>query len=123
MAHLGRLPNVDVVTHARTQEVLGDGTGVIGLRIEDRASGQLRTVDLDGVFVQIGLAPNSAVVRDLVQTSRSGEIHIDARCRTSAPGIYAAGDVSSVPFKQIVVAMGEGAKAALSAFEDRLRNG
>jgi alkyl hydroperoxide reductase subunit F len=95
---------------------------VIGLRLEDRASGQLRTVDLDGVFVQIGLAPNSAVVRDLVQTSRSGEILIDAGCRTSAAGIYAAGDVSSVPFKQIVIAMGEGAKAALSAFEDRIRN-
>jgi len=122
VAHLGRLPNVDVVTNARTQEVLGDGAGVIGLRMEDRASGQLRTVDLDGVFVQIGLAPNSAVVRDLVQTSRSGEILIDAGCRTSAPGIYAAGDVSSVPFKQIVIAMGEGAKAALSAFEDRIRN-
>jgi len=122
VAHLGRLPNVDVVTNARTRSVLGDGTGVIGLRLEDRASGQLRTVDLDGVFVQIGLAPNSAVVRDLVQTSRSGEILIDAGCRTSAAGIYAAGDVSSVPFKQIVIAMGEGAKAALSAFEDRIRN-
>ncbi|BDU74523.1 alkyl hydroperoxide reductase subunit F [Mesoterricola silvestris] len=119
--HLLRLPNVEVLTNARSQEVLGDGTGVIGLRYEDRATGGLRTVDLDGVFVQIGLAPNSAVVRELVETTRAGEILIDAHCRTSVPGIYAAGDVSSVPFKQIVIAMGEGAKAALTAFEDRLR--
>jgi alkyl hydroperoxide reductase subunit F len=71
--------------------------------------------------VQIGLVPNSALVKDLLNTNRMGEIVIDERCRTSKAGIYAAGDVSSVPFKQIVIAMGEGAKAALTAFEDRIR--
>ena len=77
---------------------------------------------LDGVFVQIGLVASSSLVKDLVATNRMGEIVIDERCRTSRPGIYAAGDVSSVPFKQIVIAMGEGAKAALTAFEDRIRS-
>ena len=118
---LRSLPNVDIIVHARSQEVVGNGTGVVGLRIEDRTTQESRLLELEGVFVQIGLAPNSAVVKDLVQTTRSGEIVIDAHCRTSAAGIYAAGDVSSVPFKQIVIAMGEGAKAALAASEDRNR--
>jgi alkyl hydroperoxide reductase subunit F len=87
----------------------------------DRASEKIQEVALDGVFVQIGLVPNSSLVKDLVNVNRMGEVVIDERCRTSTPGIYAAGDVSSVPFKQIVIAMGEGAKAALTAFEDRIR--
>ncbi|BDU75561.1 alkyl hydroperoxide reductase subunit F [Mesoterricola sediminis] len=119
---LKSLPNVDIVLHARTQEVVGDGAGVTGLRVEDRGTGESRLIGLEGVFVQIGLAPNSGVVKGLVETARSGEIVIDPHCRTSVPGIYAAGDVSTVPFKQIVIAMGEGAKAALTAFEDRLRS-
>ena len=118
---LRSLPNVTVVTQARTTEVVGDGSKVSALRYEDRASKEIRTVDLDGVFVQIGLSPNSAVVKDLVEVNKAGEIIVDARGRTSRPGIYAAGDVTTLPFKQIVIAMGDGAKVALAAFEDRLR--
>lgn len=78
-------------------------------------------MDLDGIFVQIGLAPNSTVFKDLVKTNKSGEIEIDERARTNVPGVYAAGDVTTVPYKQIIVSMGEGAKAALTAFDDRIR--
>jgi alkyl hydroperoxide reductase subunit F len=78
-------------------------------------------MELDGVFVQIGLTANSAVFREIVNVNRLGEIEIDARCRTNRPGVYASGDVSTVPYKQIIISMGEGAKAALSAFEDRMR--
>jgi alkyl hydroperoxide reductase subunit F len=80
----------------------------------------LRTLDLDGVFVQIGLLPNSHFVKDLVKLTPHGEIIVDAKGRTDVPGIYAAGDVTTIPFKQIVVAMGDGAKVALAAFEDRM---
>jgi len=121
--NLRKLSNVNILCNARTQEVLGDGEGVVGLRVQDRSTEAVQTLDLDGVFVQIGLAPNSAPVKDLVEINRAGEVIIDERCRTSAPGVYAAGDVTTVPFKQIVIAMGEGAKAALSAFEDRIRKG
>lgn len=115
------LPNVEIFLHSQTTEVVGDGARVTDLRVEDRQSGEQRTIGLDGVFVQIGLAANSGPFGDVVKVNRPGEIVIDAHCRTSVPGIYAAGDVSTVPFKQIVIAMGEGAKAALSAFEDRIR--
>ena len=115
------LPNVTVITNARTTEVVGNGQAVTALRYQDRPTEKVHEVALDGVFVQIGLVPNSAVAKELVTTNRMGEIVIDERCRTSKSGIYAAGDVSSVPFKQIVIAMGEGAKAALTAFEDRIR--
>ena len=118
---LRRLPNVTVKTSARTTEVVGDGKAVSAIRWEDRTTGTVSELALEGVFVQIGLVPNSAAVAKLVRTTKSGEIEIDARGRTSVPGIYAAGDVTTVPFKQIVIAMGEGAKAALSAFEDRMR--
>lgn len=118
---LRALPNAEVVTGARTTEIVGGASNVTALRYQDRTSGQARELAVDGVFVQIGLTPNSAMVKDLVQINRGGEILVDERCRTSAPGIYAAGDVTTVPFKQIVIAMGEGAKAALSAFEDRIR--
>ncbi|MEN9353800.1 MAG: alkyl hydroperoxide reductase subunit [Fibrobacterota bacterium] len=114
-------PNVRVLLSARTVEVVGDGTAVQALAYEDRSTKEIRRIELDGVFVQIGLVPNSAFVKDVVETNRMGEILIDSHCRTNVPGIYAAGDVSSVPYKQIVIAMGEGAKAALSAFEDSLR--
>jgi alkyl hydroperoxide reductase subunit F len=119
--NLRGLPNVTIVTNARTTEVVGNGQTVTALRYQDRSTEKVHEVALDGVFVQIGLVPNSAVAKHLVTTNRMGEIVIDERCRTSKPGIYAAGDVSSVPFKQIVIAMGEGAKAALTAFEDRIR--
>jgi len=119
--NLKSLPNITVITNARTTEVVGNGQTVTTLRYQDRPSEKIHELALDGVFVQIGLVPNSALAKELVATNRMGEILIDERCRTSKPGIYAAGDVSSVPFKQIVIAMGEGAKAALTAFEDRIR--
>jgi alkyl hydroperoxide reductase subunit F len=119
--NLRNLPNVAVITNARTTQVIGNGQTVTALRYQDRPSEKEHEVALDGVFVQIGLIPNSAVVKDLVTINRMGEVIIDERCRTSRAGIYAAGDVSSVPFKQIVIAIGEGAKAALTAFEDRMR--
>ena len=115
------LPNVAVVTGAKTTAILGDGAKVIGMTYEDRATGETRQVDLDGIFVQIGLSPNSAVVKDLVETNKFGEIVVDVKGRTSLAGIYAAGDVTTVPYKQIIIAMGEGAKVALTAFEDRMR--
>jgi alkyl hydroperoxide reductase subunit F len=118
---LKTLPNVRVVTNAKTQEVVGDGEKVVALRYEERQGNAQRELPLDGVFVQIGLSPNSALVKDLVETNRYGEIVVDGKGRTSAEGIYAAGDVTTVAWKQIVTAMGDGAKAALTAFEDRMR--
>lgn len=119
---LARLPNAELITNARTLQIDGNGEGVTGLTYEDRASSEARSLELDGVFVQIGLVPNSDFVRDVVQTNRYGEIEVDAKGRTDQPGIYAAGDVTTTPYKQIVIAMGEGAKAALAAFEDRLNS-
>lgn len=115
------LGNISIHVNAQTTEVIGNGEKVIGLRVKDRATEEERVVDLDGVFVQIGLTSNSTVFKDLVKTNRIGEIEIDTHCRTSVPGIYAAGDVSTVAYKQIIIAMGEGAKAALTAFDDRIR--
>lgn len=115
------LPNVDVYLSSQTIEVIGNEDKVTGIQVKDRLTDAERVVDLDGIFVQIGLAPNSSVFKDLVNMNRFGEIEIDAHCRTNQPGIYAAGDVSTVPYKQIVISMGEGAKAALTAFEDRIR--
>ncbi|MBC8592996.1 alkyl hydroperoxide reductase subunit F [Oscillospiraceae bacterium N12] len=115
------LPNVEIFVNSQTAEVIGDGTKLTSLRVKDRGTGDERIHNLDGVFVQIGLVANSAVFRDVVETNRAGEIVIDTHCRTNVAGIYAAGDVSTVPYKQIIIAMGEGAKAALSAFEDRVR--
>ena len=113
---LKSLPNVEVFVSSQTTEVIGNGDKLTALRIKDR-----KTEELDGVFVQIGLSANSSVFRDIVETNRPGEIVIDAHCRTNVTGIYAAGDVSTVPYKQIIISMGEGAKAALSAFDDRVR--
>ena len=118
---LKQLPNVDVYLSTETKQVIGDGDKVTAIRIADRTNGEEKTIDLDGIFVQIGLMPNSAPFADSLETTPRREIKIDEYCRTSLPGVYAAGDVSSVPYKQIVIAMGEGAKAALSAFEDRMR--
>lgn len=115
------LPNVEIFKSSQTLEVLGDGTKVTGIRVKDRTNGSERMVPLDGIFVQIGLKANSEIFNDILDTNRAGEIVIDAHCRTSRPGMYAAGDVSSVPYKQIIISMGEGAKAALSAFDDRIR--
>jgi alkyl hydroperoxide reductase subunit F len=112
--------NASIVTSARTKEIKGDGTKVSSLVYEDRKTGKDIDLDLDGVFVQIGLVPNSQFVKDVVKMNKFGEIIIDEKNRTSVKGIYAAGDVTTIPYKQIVIAMGEGAKASLAAFEDRM---
>ncbi len=111
------LPHVRIIKNARTNRVIGDGAKVTGLEYEDRATGELKVQSLDGIFVQIGLLPNSAFMKGVVETSKFGEILVDAKCRTNVQGIYAAGDVTNVPYKQIIIAMGEGAKAGLAAFE------
>lgn len=116
------LSNVDVLLSTATKEVKGDGKKVVAIIVTDRKSGLEKEIALDGVFVQIGLSANTKLVEELVPTNERGEIIIDASCRTQTPGIYAAGDCTTVPYKQIVIAMGEGAKAALSAFEDRIRS-
>lgn len=115
------LPNVHIFTHTQTVEVLGDGDKVVGLIKKDRSSEREEIYAVDGIFVQIGLTANSGLFKELVETNRMGEILTDKNGRTSVKGIYAAGDVTDVTFKQIVIAMGEGAKAALAAFEDRMR--
>lgn len=117
---LESLPNARLVLNARTNRIVGDGEKVTAIEYEDRTNGELHTLSLAGVFVQIGLIPNSAFVADWVETNAHGEILVDEKCRTSQPGVYAAGDVTQVPYKQIVVAFGEGAKAGLAAFEDRM---
>lgn len=116
------LSNVEVFTSTQTTEVIGNGTKMTALLVKDRTTGNEREINLDGVFIQIGLAANSAPFASQLETTPIGEIKIDERCRTSVTGVYAAGDVSSVPYKQIVIAMGEGAKAALTAFDDRIRH-
>jgi alkyl hydroperoxide reductase subunit F len=117
---LKSLPNVSILTNVRTDEVIGDGTKVVALQYENRASKVIQKIDLDGVFVQIGLLPNSQFIKDVVETTKFGEIIIDPKGRTSVPGIYAAGDVTNIPYKQIIIAMGEGAKVALASFEDQM---
>lgn len=118
---LRSLPNVDIVVSARTTEVLGDGDKVTGLSYEDRESGTVHQVDLDGVFVQIGLLPNTDWLTGTLDLSPRGEVEIDTHGRTSAAGVFAAGDCTTVPFKQIVIAMGAGSTAALSAFDHLVR--
>ena len=115
------LSNVEIHTSAQTTQIIGNGEKVTAIAVKNRETNEEKTYTLDGVFVQIGLAANSAPFAYQLETSRIGEIIIDAHCRTSIPGVYAAGDVSNVPYKQIIIAMGEGAKAALSAFDDRIR--
>lgn len=117
---LKSMANVAIVTNAKTQSIQGDGQKVNSLIYEDRQTHNAVTVDLDGVFVQIGLVPNSAFLKDTVELTKFGEIVVDNKGRTSTPGIYAAGDVTTTPYKQIIIAMGEGAKVALAAFEDRM---
>jgi alkyl hydroperoxide reductase subunit F len=118
---LRSLPNVDVIVNAMTTEVLGDGSKVTGLSYIDRVSDRSQTVDLDGVFVQIGLLPNTEWLAGTVELSERGEIVVDDRGQTSVPGVFAAGDATTVPYKQIVISMGQGATAALSAFDHLIR--
>ena len=115
------LPNMEIFTSSQTTQVVGNGEKVTAIRVKDRTTNEEKDYPLDGIFVQIGLAANSAPFRDVLEMTRIGEIVTDEYCRTTVPGVYAAGDVSNVPYKQIIIAMGEGAKAALSAFDDRIR--
>jgi alkyl hydroperoxide reductase subunit F len=117
---LKSLSNTSVVTSARTDQLIGDGQKIKAIEYLDRKTNQAVELAVDGVFVQIGLLPNSGFVKETVKLTKFGEIIVDEKGRTNVPGIYAAGDVTTVPFKQIVIAMGEGAKAALAAFEDRM---
>ena len=118
---LRSLPNVTIILNALTTEVTGDGHKVNGLAYTDRVNNENHRVELEGIFVQIGLLPNTAFLKGTLDLSKYGEIEVDARGQTSVPGIYAAGDSTTVPYKQIIIAMGEGAKASLSAFDHLIR--
>jgi alkyl hydroperoxide reductase subunit F len=122
VAKLKSLPNVTIHVNAQTTEIVGDGKTVTALRYKDRSSGAEHTVELEGVFVQIGLVPNTEWLKGSVDLSRYGEIIVDAHGATSAPGVFAAGDATTVPYKQIVIAAGDGAKAALGAFDYLIRS-
>ncbi|TBR09156.1 MAG: alkyl hydroperoxide reductase subunit F [Lysobacter sp.] len=119
---LRSLANVDIIVGGQTTEVLGDGAKVTGLVVRDRHSGASRTVGLEGVFVQIGLLPNTEWLKGDVALSPRGEIVIDGRGATNVPGVFAAGDATTVPYKQIVIAMGAGSTAALGAFDHLIRS-
>ncbi|MDR2959155.1 MAG: FAD-dependent oxidoreductase, partial [Stenotrophomonas sp.] len=119
---LRSLANVTVLTSAQTTEVLGDGSRVTGLVYKDRVGGDAHRVELEGIFVQIGLLPNTEWLKDVVALSPRGEIVIDDRGQTNLPGVFAAGDCTTVPYKQIIIAMGAGSTAALSAFDHLIRS-
>ena len=118
---LKSLANVTIHVNAQTMEITGDGSVVNGLKYIDRATGVAHQVELEGVFVQIGLVPNTEFLKGTVELSRFGEIVVDAKGHTNIDGVFAAGDCTTVPYKQIVIAAGEGAKAALSAFDHLIR--
>ena len=115
------LKNVDIILNAQTTEVKGDGTRVTGLEYRSRVSGDVHNIALAGIFVQIGLLPNTGWLGEAVERNKMGEIIIDAKCETSVKGVFAAGDCTTVPYKQIIIAAGEGAKASLSAFDYLIR--
>ena len=119
---LRSLPNVDIITSALSTEVIGDGEKVQALVYTDRKTDESHRIDLDGIFVQIGLVPNTEWLKGPLTLSPRGEIEIDAHNATNIPGVFAAGDVTTVPYKQIIVAMGEGTKAGLSAFDHIIRH-
>lgn len=118
---LKSLHNVTIHVNAQTTEITGDGQKVNGISYKDRESHAIHHVGLEGVFVQIGLVPNTEFLKGTMELSKFGEIIVDAKCHTSLPGVFAAGDVTTVPYKQIVIAAGEGSKAALSAFDYLIR--
>jgi len=120
---LQSLPNVTIHTNAQTTEITGSDGKVNGLKYKDRATGVEHLVPLEGVFVQIGLVPNTEFLRGTLELSKFGEIIVDAKGHTNIPGVFAAGDCTTVPYKQIVIAAGDGAKAALSAFDHLIRHG
>ena len=116
------LPNLDIITMAETVEVLGNGKHVTGLKYKDRHTDEIKTLELAGIFVQIGLVPNTDWLKDSeVKLTQRGEIEIGLHNETSLEGVFAAGDATTVPYKQIVIAMGEGAKASLGAFDYLIR--
>jgi alkyl hydroperoxide reductase subunit F len=119
---LNSMPNVTIITNALSKEVLGANGKVTTLRYEDRANNQMHDIALEGIFVQIGLLPNTDWLKGVIDLSPRGEIIIDAKGETSMPGVFAAGDCTTVPYKQIIIAMGEGAKASLSAFDYLIRS-
>lgn len=119
---LRSLKNVDIITSGQTTEILGENGRVSGLNYTDRKSGESHHVALEGVFVQIGLVPNTEWLKGDIELSQHGELIINDRNETSIPGVFAAGDATTVPYKQIVISMGEGSKAALSAFDFLIRN-
>ena len=119
---LHSLPNVTVYTNAQTIEITGASGKVNGLRYKNRATNEDHLVNLEGVFVQIGLVPNTEWLSGVVERSKFGEIIVNDKGETNVPGVFAAGDCTTVPFKQIVIAAGEGAKAALSAFDHLIRH-
>ncbi len=119
---LRSLPNVTVITEALTTEVIGDGQKVSGISYKNRQTDEIKHVELEGIFVQIGLLPNSDWLKGTVELSDRGEVVIDARGQTSVPGVFAAGDCTTVPYKQIIIAMGAGATASLSAFDHLIRS-
>ncbi|PZP35149.1 MAG: alkyl hydroperoxide reductase subunit F [Roseateles depolymerans] len=116
------LPNVTIITQAQTTEFTGAAGKLNGLNYTDRATGEAKRVEVEGCFVQIGLVPNTEWLRGTVELSKFGEIIVDAKGATSVPGVFAAGDATTVPFKQIVIAAGDGAKAALGAFDHLMRS-
>lgn len=119
---LHSLSNVNVIMNAMTTEVTGANGKVNGLNYQNRISGQSHQLNVEGIFVQIGLLPNTDFLQNTIQlTERIHEIEIDAYCKTNVAGIFAAGDCTNVPYKQIIIAAGEGAKAALSAFDYLIR--
>ncbi len=118
---LRSLPNVEIFTNSAVTKIVGDGVRVVAITKSDRETGIEENITLNGVFVQIGLLPNTSLFKEFVPVNRMGEIITDKACRTSVAGVYAAGDVSDVAYKQIIISMGEGAKASLSAFEDNMR--
>ncbi|MEW2739439.1 alkyl hydroperoxide reductase subunit F [Providencia sp. PROV130] len=115
------LKNVDIIVNAQTLEVKGDGSKMTGLEYKDRTNNSVHLLEVAGAFVQIGLLPNTNWLGDTIARNRMGEIEIDARNETSIKGIFAAGDCTTVPYKQIIISAGEGAKAALSAFDYLIR--
>lgn len=118
---LRSLPNVDILTGVKTSEVEGDGQKVVGLAYESRSGAEKRVLPVDGIFVQIGLLPNTEWLKGTLELTPHGEIVVDSHGRTSMPGVFAAGDCTTTPYKQIVIALGEGAKASLAAFDHLIR--
>ena len=116
------LPNINVIKSALTKEVLGDGNKVNGLRYQDRTDNKDHIVELEGIFVQIGLLPNTEWLKGTIDLSPRGEIIVDPKGETSLSGVFAAGDCTTIPYKQIIIAMGDGAKASLGAFDYLIRH-